>query len=417
MSSLETLLHVDNMRDGYLELTENVTKRGRAVSPRGEPTYELPSVTIVLADPTDAVPVGVRPGLRLEIGAAETVQLLSGASDARQLTNITGAFHRFTRDDRLLGAYGPRALPQFEHVIKLLTEDEDTRRASLQIWRPTELQDEDNPDVPCTIAFDWMVRDGALDMFTVMRSNDLFLGVPYDFMMFTRLQLALAWALGVRPGKYTHHVFSLHVYERDLDKLVGLVIAPHDPVSTFAKVLSQRYLGERSTANAVGRWRRIRTFAQACVIDSTFARPSLLASLPDEVRWYYDILLPYRSGNRLCQACYYVLPPAYFKTKKTVCLRCISEGKTARSWAPRRRADLLTDLEYDDLMTHQASRCAICGDDNSAGRWGRLNVDHDHQTGRVRGLLCDGCNKILGLAWDDSRRLRAAASYLDEHAI
>ena len=47
-----------------------------------------------------------------------------------------------------------------------------------------------------------------------MRSNDVWLGAAYDFFQFTRLQIAMAWVLGVAPGTYAHHVGSLHIYEQ-----------------------------------------------------------------------------------------------------------------------------------------------------------------------------------------------------------
>ena len=69
---------------------------------------------------------------------------------------------------------------------------------------------------------------------------------------------------------------------------------------------------------------------------------------------------------------------------------------------------------YDELLRGQGGRCAICfekprGDEN-------LCVDHDHETGRIRGLLCHSCNRGIGLLGDNVPRLRAAVSYLTGYA-
>lgn len=70
----------------------------------------------------------------------------------------------------------------------------------------------------------------------------------------------------------------------------------------------------------------------------------------------------------------------------------------------------LTVADYDDLVAAQDGRCRICGEPPARGR---LVIDHDHETGRMRGLLCDECNTVLGLADDNPGRLRAAAEYVE----
>lgn len=73
----------------------------------------------------------------------------------------------------------------------------------------------------------------------------------------------------------------------------------------------------------------------------------------------------------------------------------------------------LSDERYDEMLAEQAHRCAICRTDKSVGISEKLHVDHDHGTGRVRGLLCNACNNGLGRFRDDPALLRAAADYLE----
>jgi hypothetical protein len=80
-----------------------------------------------------------------------------------------------------------------------------------------------------------------------------------------------------------------------------------------------------------------------------------------------------------------------------------------------RRAHLLrtygiTDEEYDDRLVVQEGGCAVCGRP-PVGKH-RLSVDHNHETGEVRGLLCNPCNSALGRFNDDPERLLAAWAYL-----
>jgi hypothetical protein len=75
----------------------------------------------------------------------------------------------------------------------------------------------------------------------------------------------------------------------------------------------------------------------------------------------------------------------------------------------------MTVHEYDALLESQGGRCAICRTDEPGGKHNtHFMVDHDHETGEVRGFLCGACNVALGVMKDDSVRLRAAADYLDE---
>lgn len=69
----------------------------------------------------------------------------------------------------------------------------------------------------------------------------------------------------------------------------------------------------------------------------------------------------------------------------------------------------LTRDDYDNLSKSQDEKCAICGEKEL---FRRLSVDHDHKTGKVRGLLCFDCNTALGKFKDDVEMLKKAISYL-----
>lgn len=72
----------------------------------------------------------------------------------------------------------------------------------------------------------------------------------------------------------------------------------------------------------------------------------------------------------------------------------------------------ITLADYDRILLGQGSCCAICKSEIQTDL-GRFHVDHDHQTGVVRGLLCGNCNRGLGVFQDDPDFLRAAADYLE----
>ena len=66
--------------------------------------------------------------------------------------------------------------------------------------------------------------------------------------------------------------------------------------------------------------------------------------------------------------------------------------------------------QYAQMMIEQGGVCAVCGEECSTGR--RLAVDHDHETGKVRALLCLHCNRAVGHLKDDPVRALKLADYL-----
>ena len=73
----------------------------------------------------------------------------------------------------------------------------------------------------------------------------------------------------------------------------------------------------------------------------------------------------------------------------------------------------ITSDQYRVLLESQGYKCKICGSETAKG-YGSFHVDHDHKTGRIRGLLCQGCNTSIGKFQDNPKLLRRAADYLEE---
>lgn len=74
--------------------------------------------------------------------------------------------------------------------------------------------------------------------------------------------------------------------------------------------------------------------------------------------------------------------------------------------------------DYEAMLQAQGNRCSICGaspDPNGKRAASRLHVDHDHVTGKIRGLLCLSCNLGIGHFRDDIDRLHSAVAYIEKH--
>ena len=73
--------------------------------------------------------------------------------------------------------------------------------------------------------------------------------------------------------------------------------------------------------------------------------------------------------------------------------------------------------QFDALLAAQGGRCALCQRFEPGGRWGRFHVDHCHQTGQIRGILCHGCNVALGALGDDIEGLTRALRYVSQAGV
>ena len=101
------------------------------------------------------------------------------------------------------------------------------------------------------------------------------------------------------------------------------------------------------------------------------------------------------------------------------CRKCASEHKKEKRDTYRNRELIrrygITHQEYLDMLAEQDHRCAVCGLHETKNFNGVLCVDHNHETGKVRGLLCNPCNKALGLAMDSAEILYKLYKYKIHH--
>lgn len=119
--------------------------------------------------------------------------------------------------------------------------------------------------------------------------------------------------------------------------------------------------------------------------------------------------------TKVCRLCGVEKPISEFYFRKdsghyrSECKECFSKLSSFRDtgWTPEK---------YEEAYIKQNGRCAICGCKLNSSRYTRFAGDHDHRTGKLRGLLCTNCNTALGLFKDSIERLEMAKRYLIEHS-
>ena len=108
----------------------------------------------------------------------------------------------------------------------------------------------------------------------------------------------------------------------------------------------------------------------------------------------------YNKGNgkrgNLCHSCRYRKRNKEYKTRHNI----------------KNGGYEINTIDYLLMLKKQNNLCAICNNVCSTGK--SLAIDHDHTTGRIRGLLCFRCNAALGMLKDSPEIIRAALRYLED---
>lgn len=202
--------------DAVFGCLQKLAHDGDEISPRGQTTFELLNQQFTINAPWYLpIELGGRT-LNNAIGALEALQLVGQIMAPEAIIDRVGVFKRFTDGGVFHGGYGARVAGRLDDLAQLLERDPATRQGVLTIFDSGTDLNRDKRDIPCTIALQFFVRDERLHMRTCMRSNDVWLGLPYDLVQFITLQSAVAGHLMLRMGTYTHSVGSMHVYEEHL---------------------------------------------------------------------------------------------------------------------------------------------------------------------------------------------------------
>jgi thymidylate synthase len=204
---------------------------------RAGPTTDLGQVVIQLTNPRRRWIASRRPSMNPAFAIAEVVWIMAGRNDAAFLNFFNRTLPRYAgAGNTYAGAYGYRlrrhhGLDQLDRAYHALRNCGHTRQVVLQIWDaqedfPAHDGTPASPDVPCNIVSFLKIQGRSLEWTQVMRSNDLFRGLPHNIVQFTTLQEIIAGWLQVELGAFTLMTDSLHVYDNDADAVQSAVAIP-----------------------------------------------------------------------------------------------------------------------------------------------------------------------------------------------
>ena len=192
--------------------------------------YELPHVFMTIENPKEKWIYDRIPPISVAFALAEVVWIVNGKSESKIINYWNSQLSRFSGNSEFYhGAYGNRirlhfGFDQLERAYNALKNNPNTRQVVIQISDsaidfPTDKGEPQDNDIPCNICSILKIRDNKLEWSQIMRSNDVLLGTPYNFVQYTSLQEILAGWLDIGVGSYNHYSDSLHLYERDIKKI------------------------------------------------------------------------------------------------------------------------------------------------------------------------------------------------------
>lgn len=199
----------------WTDLLDDILRNGDVVSPRGRTTLEIRPSTIVVDMKKPVVTLAAR-RLGYRFMCAEAAWIMSGDDRASTIVPFSKKLASYSDDgEKFFGAYGPKFRTQLDYVVGNLRRDETSRQVYFNIWRENPPR---SKDVPCTLGCQFMIRNGRLDAFVTMRSNDVWLGTPYDIfsasMWSAYVLLELGWPR-IDLGFLYHTANSRHLYEEN----------------------------------------------------------------------------------------------------------------------------------------------------------------------------------------------------------
>lgn len=183
-----------------------------------------------ITEPTQRWVTSRSPSINPAFAIAEVVWIITGRNDSSFLNYFNSQLPKYAGFGKNYhGAYGHRLrrnlnIDQLDRAYNTLKVNPSSRQVVLQIWDgkidlPTRLGSESSTDIPCNLVSILKVRNGKLEWMQILRSNDLYRGLPYNIIQFTTLQEVMAGWLDLEIGEYNQISNSLHVYERDVKNI------------------------------------------------------------------------------------------------------------------------------------------------------------------------------------------------------
>lgn len=212
----------DNLNSLYVELINSLSQKGKEIVKEGRKIKELYPCVIKITNPKEGILVVKGRPYSPAFAIAEAIWNLAGDSDD-WLCRYNPIYKKYFTDGKLKAGYGNRIFNwdkttnQFELVANRLKNEPQTEHANIIIFNPS--YDLIKPKfVPCITKLKFRIRSNKLHMSSFMRSQDMWLGFPYDINLLLTLFQLMAVQLNMEMGDYFHYCDNIRLYEADYEQ-------------------------------------------------------------------------------------------------------------------------------------------------------------------------------------------------------
>ena len=161
--------------------------------------------------------------------ASEVAWMLSGSKSINWITKHTKIWDAFADEDgNKESAYGHRwskafGIDQVQNILTKLELDPTSRQQVLLSWDPRTDNVIRTPNIPCPLMAIFNIINGKLNCHLTLRSNDLYLGLPYDMAMYTILSNLMANSLKIEVGELFYSIAHAHIYSNQYDQVLEIM--------------------------------------------------------------------------------------------------------------------------------------------------------------------------------------------------
>jgi thymidylate synthase len=207
----------DDINNAFIDVLQATKQKGKEITKQGNRIKEIYPVIIRIENPRIGILHIQNRGYNPAFSVAETLWNLTAETED-WLVRYNFKYGAYFTNGKLSAGYGNRIFNwgnrtnQIDKVVTMLRQRPESQHANIVVADPTS--DLDNPKfVPCISLLKFKIRENKLEMTTLMRAQDIWLGFPYDIHLLLSIFQLVSTLVGIEMGAYYHYCDVVRLYE------------------------------------------------------------------------------------------------------------------------------------------------------------------------------------------------------------